>query len=77
MKVFILAGQSNMEGKAPNTLLDLQAADPKVKDLFAHLRQDNKWIVRDDVFVKFLRTRDTHFAPLTKKSKVRAVWGKL
>lgn len=54
VKVFILAGQSNMEGKAPNALLEHQARDPKTKDLFAHLRQDDKWIVRDDVFVKFL-----------------------
>jgi hypothetical protein len=54
VKVFILAGQSNMEGKAPNTLLDSQAADPKTKDLFAHLLKDDKWVVRDDVFIKFL-----------------------
>ena len=54
VKVFILAGQSNMEGKAPNALLDSQAADPKTRDLFAHLRKDDKWVVRDDVFIKFL-----------------------
>lgn len=54
VKVFILAGQSNMEGKAPNALLDHQAADAKTKDLFAHLRKDDQWIVRDDVFIKFL-----------------------
>ena len=54
VKVFILAGQSNMEGKAPNALLDFQATDPKTRDLFAHLRKDDKWIVRDDVFIKYL-----------------------
>jgi len=54
VKVFILAGQSNMEGKAPNTLLDYQAEDPKTQDLFKHLRKDGKWIVRDDVFIKYL-----------------------
>ncbi|MBA4187299.1 MAG: sialate O-acetylesterase [Planctomycetaceae bacterium] len=54
VKVFILAGQSNMEGKAPNTLLDHQATDAKTKEQFAHLRKDDKWIVRDDVFIKFL-----------------------
>lgn len=54
VKVFILAGQSNMEGKAPNELLDHQATDPKTAPLFAHLRKDGKWIVRDDVFIKFL-----------------------
>jgi alpha-galactosidase len=61
VKVFVLAGQSNMEGKAPNALLERQAVDPKTKHLFAHLRKDDKWIVRDDVFVKFL---DRH-GPLT------------
>ncbi|MGE0609794.1 MAG: sialate O-acetylesterase [Pirellulales bacterium] len=61
VKVFILAGQSNMEGKAPNALYDHQAADDKTKGLFAHLRQDDQWIVRDDVFIKFL---DRH-GPLT------------
>jgi Carbohydrate esterase, sialic acid-specific acetylesterase len=61
VKVFILAGQSNMEGKAPNALLEHQAKDSKTKHLFAHLRKDDKWIVRDDVFVKFL---DRH-GPLT------------
>jgi len=54
VKVFILAGQSNMEGKAKNELLDHQATDAKTKDLFAHLRKDGKWIARDDVFIKFL-----------------------
>jgi len=54
VKVFILAGQSNMEGKAPNTLLDYQAEAPETKDLFKHLRKDGKWIARDDVFIKYL-----------------------
>ena len=52
-KVFILAGQSNMQGKAQNTLLEYQAEDPKTKDLYRHLRKDRKWIVRDDVFIKY------------------------
>jgi hypothetical protein len=54
VKVFILAGQSNMEGKAPNGLLEHQAKGAKTRDVFAHLRKDEKWIVRDDVFIKFL-----------------------
>ena len=55
VKVFILAGQSNMEGKAKNKLLEHQATDAKTKDLFKHLRKDGKWIVRDDVFIKYLK----------------------
>ena len=54
VKVFVLAGQSNMEGKASNKLLEYQASDPKTSDLFAHLRREGKWIVRDDVYIKFL-----------------------
>jgi alpha-galactosidase len=54
VKVLVLAGQSNMEGKAPNALLDHQATDPKTRHLFAHLRKGDKWAVRDDVFIKFL-----------------------
>ncbi len=54
VKVFILAGQSNMEGKSPNALFDHQATNASTKAIFAHLRKDEKWIVRDDVFIKFL-----------------------
>src|SRR5688572_18605001 len=54
VKVFVLAGQSNMEGKAKVSLLDYQADQPGTKDLYKHLRKDGKWAERDDVFVKFL-----------------------
>lgn len=54
VKVFILAGQSNMEGKAPNALFDHQATNATTRDFFAHLRQGDRWIVRDDVLIKFL-----------------------
>lgn len=54
VKVYILAGQSNMEGKAPNALFDHQATDSKTKEFFAHLRDGDKWVERDDVFIKFL-----------------------
>ena len=54
VKVFILAGQSNMEGKAKVELLNYQARQPATADLFKHLRKDDKWIERDDVWIKFL-----------------------
>lgn len=54
VKVFILAGQSNMEGKASQELIDHQATDAKTKDFYAHLRTGDSWTVRDDVFIKFL-----------------------
>ena len=53
VKVFILAGQSNIGGYGGNSLFDYQATAPKTADFFAHLRDGNKWIIRDDVFVKF------------------------
>ena len=54
VKVFILAGQSNMEGKAKMSLLEYQATAEKTRAEFAHLKKDGKWIVRDDVWIKFL-----------------------
>ena len=44
VKVFILAGQSNMEGKAKVQLLDYQSKQPATADLFKHLHRDGKWI---------------------------------
>src|SRR5436309_6401812 len=54
VKVFILAGQSNMEGKAKVSLLEYQAQQPATRDLFKHLRKDNQWIERADVWIKYL-----------------------
>ncbi len=67
VKVFILAGQSNMEGQAvvdlsgkdynggKGTLAALMQ-DPIKGSMFKHLRQANgKWTERDDVFVRYQR----------------------
>jgi hypothetical protein len=54
VKVFVLAGQSNMEGKAKVSLLEYQADAPKTRQECSHLKKDGKWIVRDDVWIKFL-----------------------
>jgi hypothetical protein len=54
VKVFILAGQSNMEGKSKESLWNHQAKDPKTKEFFAHLRDGDQWIKRDDIFIKYL-----------------------
>lgn len=43
VKVFILAGQSNMEGKAKNKLLEHQATDPKTKD-FSSIGCGGTWM---------------------------------
>ena len=67
VKVFILAGQSNMEGQA---VVDLEGKDyndgrgtlatlmrdPIKGAMFKHLRNaDGKWTVRDDVWVRYQR----------------------
>ena len=54
VKVFILAGQSNMEGKAKMSLVEYQAEQPETRDLFKHWRKDGKWVERNDVWIKFL-----------------------
>ena len=54
VKVFILAGQSNMEGKAKVALLGYQATQPATAGLFKHLQKDGKWVEREDVWIKFL-----------------------
>ncbi len=67
VKVFILAGQSNMEGQAVVDLtgpdyndgrgtLAMLMADPSKAAMFEHLRDDDgDWTVRDDVFVRYQR----------------------
>lgn len=54
VKVFILAGQSNMEGKATVALLKHQMMRPETKSLFAHLHKNGDLIEREDVYIKFL-----------------------
>lgn len=54
VKVFILAGQSNMEGKATVALLKHQMMQPATKSLFAHLHKNGELIEREDVYIKFL-----------------------
>jgi alpha-galactosidase len=54
VKVFVLAGQSNMEGKAQVALLERQIDAPATRERFAHLHREGKWIEREDVWIKFL-----------------------
>lgn len=52
--VFILAGQSNMEGKAQVKLLQYQVKQDETKERFKHLVDDaGEWTLRDDVWIKF------------------------
>jgi hypothetical protein len=64
VKVFILAGQSNMEGAGAikgnprnggKGSLEHLAKDPKTAKRFAHtVDKDGKWVVRDDVWIWYL-----------------------
>lgn len=78
VKVFILAGQSNMEGQAVADLdgknynegkgtLKALLNDPAKAPLFKHLRTDHgEWSVRNDVWVRYQRENQPLLAgPLT------------
>lgn len=65
VKVFILAGQSNMEGKGSVVTTEHQLADPEKADRFSHLKKNGKWIERDDVFIDYLGNAGQRFGKLT------------
>ena len=54
VKVFVLAGQSNMEGKAAASTLKAVIDDDPENPQFKHLTRNGKWTARDDVWVTFL-----------------------
>ncbi len=58
VRVFILAGQSNMEGKGGiDPLLNHQIQAAETRDFFAHLHRNGKYIERDDVWIDYLGRR--------------------
>ncbi|MEM9414356.1 MAG: sialate O-acetylesterase [Planctomycetota bacterium] len=57
VRVFIMAGQSNMEGKAQNKLLEFQANDPATAELFSQYRDGGQWVTRTDVRINYLDRR--------------------
>ena len=55
VQVFILAGQSNMEGKGAVNTLDHIGDDAEHGHLLATIKnKDGSWVVRDDVFIDYL-----------------------
>ncbi len=66
VKVFLLVGQSNMQGKGSvKHLEELVKAEP---DKFGHLMKDGKWVKRDDVSIYFaaMKSKDLpQSGPLT------------
>jgi hypothetical protein len=55
IQVFILAGQSNMEGKAKTSVMEYQAFKGDNRERYKKFTDGpGKWKVRDDVSIKFL-----------------------
>jgi alpha-galactosidase len=53
IKVFVLTGQSNMEGKGRALHLDTYKDDPLIKPTYATLKNEGGWVVRDDVWITY------------------------
>ena len=53
IKVFVLTGQSNMEGKGNPIHLDTYKNDPLIKDTYDSLKNGDGWAVRDDVWITY------------------------
>ena len=55
LKVFILAGDSNCEGKARTALLEHLINNPATAATYKHLKAaDGTWAVREDVWIRYL-----------------------
>ena len=55
LKVYILAGQSNMQGHAKVDTIDVIELDPSCKDMLARMRdKDGNYTVCDDVWISYL-----------------------
>ena len=66
VKVFILAGQSNMEGLGGVTTLDALGAHPTHGQLLKKIKKDDgSFVVRDDVFIYYQRGKEAIKSPLT------------
>jgi len=60
LRVFLLVGQSNMEGKGAIEHLDSMLADEEQAPTYAHLRDGEEWRVRDDVWISFEHGPNDH-----------------
>jgi len=66
VKVFILAGQSNMEGHAGVRTLDRLGEHPTHGYLLKKIKQDDgSYVVRDDVFVSYQKAEEKIKRPLS------------
>lgn len=66
VKVFILAGQSNMEGKGLAAHLDTYKEDPLIKPWYDIVKDGDKWAARPDVFITYpTKSGGAKHGPLT------------
>ena len=66
VKVFVLTGQSNMEGKGRALHLDTYKQDPTIAPTYDTLKKDGQWVERDDVFITYpTKARGEKHGPLT------------
>jgi len=72
LKVYVLAGQSNMQGHASITTFDYLAKDPKTAPLLAEMRDKNgKPTVCDNVWISYL-SQDRNNKDTLKEGKLTA-----
>ena len=65
LKIFILAGQSNMEGKGSVYTMKHQLTVPEKKERFDELQDGDGWVERDDVYIHYLGGRGRKTGKLT------------
>ncbi len=65
VKLFLLAGQSNMEGKGSVLVMNHQLTVPTKRDRFARYKVGDQWAHRDDVSIVYLGNRGRRHGPLT------------
>lgn len=53
LRVFLLVGQSNMEGKGNPVHLDTYQSDPAIAPTYASLKDGDGWATRDDVWITY------------------------
>jgi hypothetical protein len=85
LKVFVLAGQSNMEGHAEVATMDTttgkpkngtllyQTTDPRTSKEFGPLRQGGSWKVLDNVKVRCVRAHFSRSRPQVSLSRPAGV----
>ncbi len=64
-RVFILSGQSNMEGKGAIRHLEQLLADEATAPKYRHLRKGEAWVERPDVQIRYVNEKIDKKGPLT------------